>query len=284
VLALHPLALESSAFEGIGAALAARGLRTLAVDLPGFGATPAPAEPLAPRVLAAPVVDLARELDGPPVLLGISLGGRVALEAALHAPDAFDAVVAVSPYLPWKRRRWLLGMARHFDPRHAERMPFERIWPLLQAFVEGAERLPFVRSDPMVRAGVRMLYYVSCPATRASLLSAVRELAVEPAFGPDGFWPRLATLRVPAAFVWGRSDRLVSYRFASHVHAAVPHAAHTDLRCCGHAPYGAHGACIAAAVSDALGRLQGEGTAPAAPGARAAESTAFVHAPCRAAA
>ena len=42
VIALHPLALESTAFAGVARELAARGLRTVAADLPGFGRTPAP--------------------------------------------------------------------------------------------------------------------------------------------------------------------------------------------------------------------------------------------------
>ena len=48
VIAMHPLGLESSAFEGVGRALARRGLRTIAVDLPGFGRTPAPDTALSP--------------------------------------------------------------------------------------------------------------------------------------------------------------------------------------------------------------------------------------------
>ena len=45
VVALHPLALESTAFAGIGIDLAREGLRTIAVDLPGFGESEAPPVP-----------------------------------------------------------------------------------------------------------------------------------------------------------------------------------------------------------------------------------------------
>ena len=76
VIALHPLALESSAFAGVAGALSARGLRTLALDLPGFGRSPAPDAPLTPAVMAEPVIELARTLERPPLLLGMSLGGR----------------------------------------------------------------------------------------------------------------------------------------------------------------------------------------------------------------
>jgi pimeloyl-ACP methyl ester carboxylesterase len=196
----------------------------------------------------------------------------------LRAPDAFRSAVVVSPYLPWKRRRWMLGLARVIDPRHAEWVPLERIWPLLKGLTDAVGRLPVVRNDPMVRAGVRMVYHVSCPATRASILSATRELALEPAFGPEGLWTRLGTLRVPTVFVWGRRDPLVSYRFARHVAATLPGAGHSVLHCCGHAPYGAHGPCLAAAVRGALDRL---GDDPAPDAGRGPDATQrLVRAPC----
>lgn len=278
VIALHPLALESSAFEGLGRVLEERGLRTLAVDLPGFGKTPAPGGPLTPAVLAEAVIELARGLDPPPTLLGISLGGRVALEAVLEAPGAFSSALVVSPYLPWKRMRWMLDSVRHFDPRHAEKLPVERLWPLLKWFADGVERLPYIRDDPITKAGVRMLYYASCPATRVSILSAARELALDPAFGPTGLWTRLGTLRVPTVFVWGERDRLVSYRFARHVREAAPSAGHAVLRCCGHAPYGIHGVCFARAVGLALEALEtGQVSGPDSSVGRAQAS---IEAPC----
>ena len=83
LIALHPLALESTAFAGVATALEPLGLRTLAADLPGFGRTPAPDDTaLTPAVLAQPVIELARSLERPPLLLGMSQGDRVALEAA----------------------------------------------------------------------------------------------------------------------------------------------------------------------------------------------------------
>jgi pimeloyl-ACP methyl ester carboxylesterase len=63
-------------------------------------------------------------------------------------------------------------------------------------------------------------------------------------------------LRLPTVFVWGERDRLVSYRFARHVRDAAPSAGHAVLRCCGHAPYGIHGACFAHAVDAALEALE----------------------------
>jgi pimeloyl-ACP methyl ester carboxylesterase len=256
LIALRPLALESSAFEGVATVLAEAGVRTIAVDLPGFGRTPATERLPHPAALAEPVIELARSLDTPPTLLGISLGGRVALECALRAPQAFRSSILVSPYLPWKRARWMLASTRHLDPALVEKLPIERIWPLLRWLTGGLERIPRVRDDAITRAGVRMLYYASCPATRTNIVAVARELALDPAFGPQGLWTRLRGLRCPSAFVWGEKDQLVSYRFAPHVARAVPDARHLVLQCCGHAPYRAHDPCLVNTVEVALRELQ----------------------------
>src|SRR5512143_154073 len=132
VIAMHPLGLESSAFEGMAMVLARHGMRTIAVDLPGFGRPPLPSGGLAAAVMAAPVLGLARSLPVPPVVFGLSMGGRVALEAALTAPDAFRGSIAIAPFLPWLRHRFLLDRAGAIDPRLADWMPFEHAWPVLR--------------------------------------------------------------------------------------------------------------------------------------------------------
>lgn len=280
LIALHPLALESSAFEGMASVLAGAGLRTLAVDLPGFGRTPIARGRPDPATLADPVIDLARSLDAPPRLLGISLGGRVALECALRAPEAFRSAILISPYLPWKRARWMLAAARFLDPDRAARLPVERIWPLLRWLTLGLERIPAVRDDAITRAGVRMVYYASCPDTRANIVGVARELALEPAFGPAGLWSRLSGLRCPSAFVWGEKDQLVSYRFAPHVARALPNARHLVLECCGHAPYRAHDPCLVHTVQVALRELEASSRRSKRDGPLGRGQRRFVPAPC----
>lgn len=255
VLALAPLGLESSAFAGVGAILARRGLRTIAVDLPGFGRTPLPPEPLTPATLAAPVIALARALDTPPILLGVSLGGRVALEVALAAPDACRAVMPVAPYLPWRRHRaWLAGAA-WLDPRMAGWVPLEMAWPALRWLAAFLERAPWVRDDALAQAGARLVYYLACPATRTAFLSAARELALDPPDGPQGLWTRLAQLRVPSAFIWCERDQLISLRFSGSATRACPHATQALLPCAGHWLNGPHHRCLAMAVADIAPRL-----------------------------
>lgn len=249
VIALHPLGLESSGFAGVGRALARRGMRTIAVDLPGFGRTPAPDGRLTLDVLAQPVIDMARALETRPIVLGVSLGGRVALEAALLAPEAFRAVVPIAPYLPWLRFRSLLQAAYVISPDLAAWLPLERIWPALRQLASLLERTSWLRDDDLAQAGARLVYYFACPATRRSFLSVARELALDPAFGKKGFWTRLEHLEIPAAFVWGERDRLISMGFAHRVGSTHPRARQYLLPCAGHVLNGPHHRCVAEAIA-----------------------------------
>ena len=249
VIAMHPLGLESSAFEGFGTVLARRGMQTIAVDLPGFGRTPMPDRPLTPAVMAKPVIALARSLPTTPIVLGISMGGRVALEAALTAPDAFRGVIAIAPYLPWLRFRFLVESAWLIDPRLAEWMPLERAWPLLRWLARALETLPYLRDDELAQAGARLVYYMSCPATRAGFLAAAREMALDPAHGEHGLWTRLPNIALPAAFVWGARDQLVSLRFARAVARTCPDVPQLLLPCVGHWINGPHHRCLADAIA-----------------------------------
>jgi pimeloyl-ACP methyl ester carboxylesterase len=255
VVALHPLGLESSAFEGVGHALAPLGFRTIAVDLPGFGETPLPEGRLTPATLAAPVVELARSLDPPPVVMGVSMGGRIALETALLAPDRVRAVVAIAPFLPWLRYRPLLDLAWLLDARLAAAVPFELAWPLLRLLSRGLQLVPWLRDDAMAQAGMRFVYYLSCPATRTGFLAAAREMALDPATGPDGLWARLHDLGLPTAFLWGEQDQIVSLRFARTVAREMPAAEQLLLPCVGHWLNGPHHRCLAATLADLLPRL-----------------------------
>ena len=263
VIALHPLALESTAFAGVAKTLAQRGLRTLAADLPGFGQTPMNADRLTPANLAAPVIELARSLETPPVILGMSMGGRVAIEAVLTAPESFRAAVLLAPYLPWRRRRWRLSLASRINPESAERLPLERAWPLLKRVAERMEAVPRFEHDWLARACVRFVYYSSCSATRVAFLSAARELALDPAFGRQGLWTRLGRIAVPAHFTWAGRDSLIPKEHARHVSETLRQSRHIEVPCAGHFVNGEHYGCmehaIAISVDHAIARANDEG-------------------------
>jgi pimeloyl-ACP methyl ester carboxylesterase len=69
------------------------GLDAVALDLPGFGATPPPSEPWGGAEYAQAVVPVLEGLDRPAVVLGHSFGGQVAVHLAASRPDLVRALV-----------------------------------------------------------------------------------------------------------------------------------------------------------------------------------------------
>src|SRR5207248_2454962 len=84
------------------------GHRVIAVDLPGFGDSHKPlGAPYDAPYFAKAVTALLDELSIDDVdLLGHSMGGRVALELTMHAPERFRRAVFMTPSLPWLRERF----------------------------------------------------------------------------------------------------------------------------------------------------------------------------------
>src|SRR5688500_3830906 len=83
-LLVHGLASAARLWDGVGAALAARDLGSVAVDLRGHGESPKPDEGYDfPTVVG----DLVPLLDDRPVAVGQSYGGNVVVELAATHPD-----------------------------------------------------------------------------------------------------------------------------------------------------------------------------------------------------
>lgn len=69
------------------------GLDAIAVDLPGFGASPAPDRAWGSARYASEIAGVLDEMATPVVVFGHSFGGRVALQLAAAEPDRVGAVV-----------------------------------------------------------------------------------------------------------------------------------------------------------------------------------------------
>lgn len=98
VLALHGWGRRGSDFTHSLVSFGA-----LAVDLPGFGATPAPSEVLGAREYAELLLPVISEFERPPLLVGHSFGGRIAICLAAAHPDLFGPVLVTgAPLLRMK--------------------------------------------------------------------------------------------------------------------------------------------------------------------------------------
>jgi pimeloyl-ACP methyl ester carboxylesterase len=93
VLALHGWARSHRDFDAVLRPVEGTELDAVAVDLPGFGATPPPTEPWGSANYAQCLEALLDEMPGPVVVLGHSFGGRVAVHLATARPGAVDALV-----------------------------------------------------------------------------------------------------------------------------------------------------------------------------------------------
>ena len=168
-------------------------------------------------------------------LVGNSMGGRVAIEMALTAPERVGALGLLCPAVAWIKRgfhplvrllRPEFGLLPHGFSRGAVAAQF---WSM---FCERDLIDPAV-ADLMVDE-FRRIYHTA--GARYAFLSSARNIYLEAPFGRTGFYPRLATLQPPALFVWGSHDRLVPPAFSRHVRRWLPSAEQVTLDRCGHVP------------------------------------------------
>ncbi|HEV2060446.1 MAG TPA: alpha/beta fold hydrolase, partial [Solirubrobacteraceae bacterium] len=94
--------------------------RVIAIDLPGFGESPMPAEPISVSGYARTVVDLLDELGVPEAtIVGNSMGGFVGCEIAIRFPARVQRLVLVAPaglslrHMRHERRRGLRARAQN---------------------------------------------------------------------------------------------------------------------------------------------------------------------------
>jgi pimeloyl-ACP methyl ester carboxylesterase len=105
VLALHGWARSHRDFDAVLAPAGASPLPALALDLPGFGASPPPPAAWGAEAYAAAVAAVLPDMGSPVVVLGHSFGGRVALHLAVQHPEAVQALVLTGVPLLHARNR-----------------------------------------------------------------------------------------------------------------------------------------------------------------------------------
>jgi pimeloyl-ACP methyl ester carboxylesterase len=233
LVCIHGLGGTKASFLPTVGALAPRGFRVVGIDLPGFGDSHKPLDGAYDASWFAAA--LFEVLDALGIerahLVGNSMGGRIAIEAALLQPERVGGLVLLSPALAWLKPRqwkWLLRLPL---PRLGAIQPAPRfaVEPIVRAVVRGAEEgWTAVGVDEFMRsyltAGGRVAFY-----------EAARNIYMDEPHGERGFWNRLRELASDSLFVWGREDQLVPIAFMRHVQRTLPRAEHLELDC-GHVP------------------------------------------------
>jgi pimeloyl-ACP methyl ester carboxylesterase len=187
--------------------------RCISYDTRGTGSSPAPAEGLS---LSTLVDDVFRVLDAHQVdravLAGESLGGFIALNAALRDPSRFGGLVTVGapPVIDPEATRALVDGAR-------------RDYPATVAF--------FVRlclSEP----ALEHLY----PWGESLFLSAPGEVAARLFEVCHGTVPDLASVAVPTIVMHGTADHVVPVSVGRHLATTIPGARLVELHDACHVP------------------------------------------------
>ena len=202
----------------------------IALDLPGFGASPMP-PPGTPPGLPSLTRLVSEFLDGlgvqQPHVAGNSLGGAIALELAKQG--RVRSATGLSP----------AGFYNDKEAAYAQRsLKFTvRTSRLL------APRVDRLTASPLVRT-LTFSQVVAKPRLMgaADAAASVRALAQAPWF--DDTLPAIAderfaggeAIQVPVTIAWGTKDRLLPPRQVLVAKAALPQARFLPLRGCGHVP------------------------------------------------
>jgi pimeloyl-ACP methyl ester carboxylesterase len=233
--------------------------RVFAPDLPGFGGS---AKPHARYDAAWFVEWLTSFLDEleieRAVLVGNSMGGRVALEAGLRAPERVDALVLLSAAAAFRRLRTWVPLVRLLRPELGWSpipLPHAMVVETIRAMFSDPDRMP---KEWLEAAADEFLRVFSTRDGRFAFLSCLRQIYLDEAYGERGFWDRLPSLQPPALFVWGDRDRLVPAAFARYVARALPEAGAVVLEDCGHVPQFEHPEEVAAMTRGFLFDVESE--------------------------
>jgi len=232
VLALHGWARSSA---DLAATL--DGLDAVALDLPGFGATPPPPQPWGAAEYAAAVAAVLPELDVPVVVVGHSFGGRVAVHLAAAHPEAVAGLVLTGA--PLVRRPG--AVAKKPAPAYRLGRALHRRGLFPESRMEALRRR-YGSSDYLAATGVM----------RGVHVKVVNET----------YEDQLAAVACPVELVWGGDDAEVPVAVAEAAQGLLARARLTVVPGAGHlTPITAPGA-----LRDAVLRLREPGPAAAVDG------------------
>ncbi|MGH3937665.1 MAG: alpha/beta fold hydrolase [Pseudonocardiaceae bacterium] len=164
------------------------GLDALAVDLPGFGLSPAPGEIWGTMEYAEHLIPVLDECPHPPIVVGHSFGGRVALRLGAHFPDRVSGLVLTG--VPLLRRK----SARPAPPLPVRLGRALRRWNLVSDGLLNRVRNRYGSTDYRAAEGVM----------RSIMVRVVNE----------DYEQDLRKLRCPVQMVWGSADAEASPEMA----------------------------------------------------------------------
>jgi pimeloyl-ACP methyl ester carboxylesterase len=245
VVLVHGLGGSHLNWVHVGPALAAA-RRVVALDLPGFGLTPAGSRSTSVHANAEVLGRFLDEVVGAPaVLVGNSMGGMVSLLLAGRSPERVAGLVLVDPALPNPRQRQDPQVAMTFALYAVPRVGELFLSRMQSRFTDrqrvlGTVRLCFADAtradDAVVDAGVTLTQWRgSLPARDTEFLGAARSL-LGVLRRPRRYDALLSGIDRPVLLVHGDRDRLVPLAAARRAATRNPGWATVWLEDVGHTP------------------------------------------------
>jgi 2-succinyl-6-hydroxy-2,4-cyclohexadiene-1-carboxylate synthase len=193
VVLLHGFGGTRRTWDGVSALLCAERYRPLALDLPGHGEH---AGATGPITFAGCVEHVLAHSPERFILCGYSLGGRVALHAALAAPERVSRLVLIStsPGIEGSAERARRSARDRRLAETLEREPFER-------FIAGWRAQPLFAGDPpAVDRLATEDYHRNRPDALAAALRGIGTGEMRP------LWGRLEELQMRVTLLAGDRD------------------------------------------------------------------------------
>jgi len=207
----------------------ARDHDVVALDLPVFGGSDVPAEPV-PSLYPGIVLGLLDELGIPrATLVGNSLGGAVAVVLAARHPERVRRLVLIDAAAfnldPARRPAILRMLGSRTVIAAVDSLPVHRFLVTLA--------LRQVFHDPARVTPEKIEEYLA-PLSRPGIATALHSLMVHESGA--GLPALVKEVRVPTLIVWGRDDRWIPVADADLFAAAIPGSRKVVLENCGHVP------------------------------------------------
>lgn len=208
----------------------AKEFRVVALDLKGFGFTAKPEGDYRVETQAALVVRLMDHLKiERAALCGSSMGGAVALAAAINYPERVDALV-------------LVGSSAFEATRGGSLAPAYVRWP----YVGGAVTALALTSDSPVREGLRKSFHDQAKVTDERVAAYYRPLGtrggqraarlVREQRDYSRVEGALDKIRRPTLLIWGAQDRLNLLEDGRRLHSSITGSQLVVFDNCGHLP------------------------------------------------
>jgi pimeloyl-ACP methyl ester carboxylesterase len=209
------------------------GRRAIALDLPGFGASPMPSWEIDMPAYGRLLGDFCEKLGiERATRVGNSMGGFIAVEAVTSNPSRFERLVLVSA----------AGILNTWNP---EARATATAWAWKRFGPHFAQRGREIVSRPRAREAVFRPFLRYPNRLREDLLLEQIVGGLERA---DGFGDalqalirrdirdRLADIDIPTLIVWGLSDRVIPVAAAISYHRRIPHSRLEIFERTGHVP------------------------------------------------